>query len=126
MSVNDPYPALGALQKRINEVATSLGMQLMSMEFVVSEEDNIVHFIMEVLPETLKTNEEVESDQMNAAFDGLMGDFGEFEINEDGTVEFGETEKEEEPKDPAYDKAIAKIQEQAREKARKRLEEEEE
>lgn len=125
---DDPFGPMRALQERITQLADSLGLDLGSVEFVPhTEYGNLVHFVVQVRAETLKTNEEVESDAMRSEFDSLMGAFDVVE-GDDGEFTLADHAPSEpsEPEDPALEEAEASLQERARERARRRLTEQSE
>lgn len=120
---DDPFNQMRALQQRISQLVESLGLDLATLEFVPHQEyGNLVHFIVHVRSETLKSNEEIESDAVNSQFESLMGSFNIIE-GEDGEFRLAEQEHEDEPvaEDPALEEAEAKMQAKARERARRRL-----
>ena len=120
---DDPFEQMRALQDRVAKLADDMGLDLAALEFVPhAEYGNLVHFIVQVRQETLKTNEEIESDAVRSQFESLMSGF-EVAEGEDGQVTLAEHKviEVEEPEDPALEEAEAKIQEKARERARRRL-----
>jgi len=119
--MSDPFPQLRALQDRISQVVDEVGMEVVALEFVPHDEyGNLVHFIVNVKQNTLKTTEEVDKDTVNETFDQLMGGF-DVTVAEDGNVALSEVETKE-PEDPALEEAEVNMQERARERARQALE----
>lgn len=119
--MDDPFDQLRALQSRLADLVDELGLDLASIEFIPhGEHGNLVHFIAQVREDTLKTNEEVETDAVRSEFDSLIGSFEVIE-GEDGPTISDVDEVEEEPEDPALEEAEAKMQEKARERAAKLL-----
>ena len=118
---DDPFPQLRVLKARIDEVASNLGLDIVTLEFIPhGEHGNLVHFIANVTADSLKTNEEVEKDNVDAAFDELMGGL-DVTVDDDGEVTLDDHEVE--PEDPALEEAELAIQERARERARQALQE---
>jgi hypothetical protein len=124
---DDPFVKLRALQARVADLVDSLGMDLAGIEFVPHDEyGNMVHLIVQVRPETLKTNEEVEQDSVRSEFESLMGGF-EIVEGEDGDVSLvdhearGPEDEFEKLVETVLDEAEAKMRERARERARRLL-----
>ena len=85
-NINDPMETLHALAKRVMEVTEDLGIELVRFVAIPSlTGPDCIGILFNLLPQSIKSSDEIEQDTLNAAFMDILGD-----ITIEGDIDSGE------------------------------------